>query len=217
MFFNIRFRTFIIVLALLLLGVLTNLLTNFASQSTPQILKDYPYLIWVCIGITIFFSVLLSVLQTSNAESKYPLKSSQISMNRLQSASTLHSNVHVFISYSNKDTEWVEKILIPYLDSHGIKAFTDRKFKGGSLSIEQMASSIENSKYTIAVMTKNFMTSEWTRIETAMAQTLNPDASERKLVPILLEDCDIPLRLRVLHYRDLRNNEEWDQLIEDLI
>ena len=123
----------------------------------------------------------------------------------------------VFISYSSKDSNWVHDVLKPRLLARGFTVLTDQDFKGGSLSIDEMAKAIEFSRRTLAVMTQSFVESKWTQLETSMAQTLDPDASERKLVPVLIEDCKIPLRLRILHYRDLRNGGQWDQLIQDLI
>ena len=64
----------------------------------------------------------------------------------------------------------------------------DTDFLGGGLSISQMEDAIVNSKRVVAVLTPNFVQSDWTKLETAMARTLDPGARRRKLVPILLED-----------------------------
>jgi hypothetical protein len=52
-----------------------------------------------------------------------------------------------------------------------------------------------------------------------MAQTFDPAALARKVVPILLEKCDPPHRLAIIHYRDLTSNdpEQWDLLMRDLL
>jgi hypothetical protein len=48
---------------------------------------------------------------------------------------------------------------------------------------------------------------------------MDPAASERKIVPVLLEDCEIPLRLSILHYRNLRtwDVDEFERLVGDLL
>ncbi len=123
----------------------------------------------------------------------------------------------IFISYSSSDRDWVLNELKDRLVNHGFSVVTDTDFRGGSLAIGEMAKAVENTKHTIAVLTPDFVTSKWTKLETAMAQTLDPDASNRKLIPVLKQDCDIPLHIQVLHYRDMRNNNGWDELVDDLL
>lgn len=126
----------------------------------------------------------------------------------------------VFISYSSKDSDWVHKVLLPKLESHGFSVTIDfRDFRTGAFSVEEMERAVENNRHTILVFTPNYLDSEWTKFENVMAQTLDPAALQRKIVPVLREKCDIPLRLRVLVYRDLRDeaDTQWDLLMRDLI
>ena len=126
----------------------------------------------------------------------------------------------VFISYSSKDADWVRKILLPKLENHSFSVMIDfRDFKTGSFSIEEMQRGVEESRHVILILTKNYVHSGWTKFENVMAQTLDPGSIKRKIIPILLDDCDIPLRLRILTYRDLRRDDpqQWQLLIRDLI
>jgi len=56
------------------------------------------------------------------------------------------------------------------------------------------------------------------KFENVMAQTLDPAAVQRKIVPVLHKDCAIPLRLKILNYRDLRTetDQAWELLSADL-
>jgi hypothetical protein len=126
----------------------------------------------------------------------------------------------VFISYSSRDADWVREVLLPRLESHGFSVTIDfRDFKTGALSVEEMADAVENNRHVIIVLTDHYVKSDWTKFENAMAQTLDPGATERKIIPILRANCRIPLRLRILVYRDLRNDdqEQWNLLMRDLI
>ncbi len=181
-----------------------------------HLFKSHPYLIWLGILISIIITVVLTSMQETTITEKEPKKMSKIS-NVDNQSNPNHNSFDIFISYSSKDGDWVHNTLKQRLLKHGFKVLTDKEFKGGSMSIMEISNSIENTRRTVAVMTPNFFSSDWTKLETAMAQTLDPGASQRKLVPILKEDCNIPLRLKVLHYRDLRTDQEWEQLIEDLI
>src|SRR5258706_15109505 len=109
-----------------------------------------------------------------------------------------------FISYSSADSEWVRGVLLPKLESHAFKVVIDfRDFRAGSFGIEEMQSAVQQSKHVILVLTPNYLSSEWTKFENIMAQNEDPGAVQRKIIPILREKCNIPLRLKILHYRDL--------------
>jgi TIR domain len=126
----------------------------------------------------------------------------------------------IFISYSSKDSDWVRNTLLTTLESRGFSVIIDfRDFKTGSLSVDEMQRAVEQSRHTILVLTPNYLKSDWTKFENAMAQTLDPAAEQRKLIPVVRETCDIPLRLRILVRRDLRHDEpdQWELLIRDLV
>jgi len=129
-------------------------------------------------------------------------------------------NYDVFISYSHKDADWVRGTLLPKLESHGFSVLIDfRDFRGGSFGIEEMQRGVLESRRVILVLTENYLKSDWTKFENVMAQTIDPGAIQRKIVPVLRESCNIPLRLKVLHYRDLRaeDDQQWQLLMRDLI
>lgn len=126
----------------------------------------------------------------------------------------------IFISYSHTDRAWVSSELLPKLEGSGLSVLIDFKdFSAGAFGIEQMENAVTNCRKIVLVLTPKFVESEWCKLENVMAQTLDPGASRRKLIPILKERCDLPLRLRTLHYRNLTANdpEEWNLLIRDLL
>jgi TIR domain-containing protein len=94
-----------------------------------------------------------------------------------------------------------------------------RDFQAGSFSVEEMQRGVLQSRHLLLVLTPAYVISEWTKFENAMAQTLDPGAAQRKLIPILRETCDVPLRLSAIHYGDLRTDDEeqWKLLFRDLM
>jgi hypothetical protein len=127
--------------------------------------------------------------------------------------------VDVFISYSHKDQDWVSTTLLPKLEEHGFSVMIDcRDFQTGSFSVEEMQRGVLQSRHLLLVLTPAYVISEWTKFENAMAQTLDPGAAQRKMIPILRETCDVPLRLSAIHYRDLRTDDgdQWKLLFRDL-
>jgi TIR domain len=125
----------------------------------------------------------------------------------------------VFISYSSKDAVWVREVLLPRLEHHGFSVTIDfRDFKAGSSSVQEIEHAVEHNRRTILVLSDHYIQSEWTKFENVMAQTLDPGAAQRRMIPILRGNCDIPLRFRILVYRDFRNEDDkqWDLLMRDL-
>lgn len=126
----------------------------------------------------------------------------------------------VFISYSHADSVWVRGGLLRKLEERSFSVFIDfREFRGGTFSVEEMERAVVESRHTILVLSPAYMGSEWGKFENVMAQTLDPGALTRRLIPVLLADCNIPPRLRILHYIDLRRGDadDWERLFRDII
>jgi len=128
--------------------------------------------------------------------------------------------VDAFISYSHLDRSWVAGTLLPKLEAHAYTTLIDyRDFRAGALGIDEMERAVIDSRHTLLVLTPNYLASEWSKFENVMAQSLDPAAIKRKVIPVLREDCDVPLRLQILHYRDLRvdDDDNFEKLILDLV
>lgn len=99
----------------------------------------------------------------------------------------------IFISYSSKDQEWVRNWLLPRLESSGLHAQIDfRDFEGGQTSLLNMERAVETAAKTLLVLTPNYLQSEFAMLAASMAQTLDPTGEKKKILPILLEDCELP-------------------------
>lgn len=198
------------------MGILASLFVNYASETTPQILKQRPYLVWIIIIVLVFITTGLSYWQ-SNHQSR-PRKPQRNNILNDPERTRIINNQHdVFISYSSDDVNWVQQTLKPFLIERGFSVKTDKEFRGGGLSVEQMANGVSHSRHVLAIMTPSFMNSEWTKLETAMTLLDDPAGKFRKLIPILLDDCTIPNYIKVRHYRDMRDDNGWDELVEDLM
>lgn len=213
----------IISVALVIVGFIVSLLTNYASNNVPKLFKEYPWIIWVSIVTGLATLSLLTVwyyiVDNNGTNSKW--KSNLASQPTMPITNTLKSlNYDAFISYSHKDSQWVREVLLPKLESHAFKVCIDfRDFPGGGGAIRNMEKAVIDSKRVILVLTENYIKSEWGEFENLMARTLDPAAIKRKVIPVLRESCDIPLYLKILTYRDLRSEDEqqWELLIRDLM
>jgi hypothetical protein len=127
----------------------------------------------------------------------------------------------VFISYSHKDQNWVRNTLLPTLEKHGVTVFIDfRDFEPGAPSIIEMERGVKESRKTILILTPDYIMSAWSEFEAVLAGTLDPAARERRILPILLKKCVLPLRINYLTYLNFTDpttlDLQWTRLISAL-
>ncbi len=211
--------TLIFIIITVTSSTVLSLLVNYASAPIPQFLLENPNLIWMLCGLIVLI-IIFSAYGSYFVENwkpqltPLPMKSHP----RSEGAMTNYK-YDVFISYSHKDKNWVHETLIPKLRQHGFSVLVDTDFLGGSFGLAQMEEGVRDSKRVIAIFSEDYFKSDWSTLENVMAQILDPATKQRKLIPIMLKDCKVPLRLAGIHYRDLRQNEdqEWFRLIQDLM
>lgn len=131
------------------------------------------------------------------------------------------SESSVFISYSGKDKKWVKDYLLPNLEKSGIPCHIDyRDFEKGRPSSVNMERAVESCRATILVFTQNWLSSENTLLEAAMLQVIDPIGAKRKVIPVLLEKVEIPLRFQIYSYYDFtddsKSDSELNRLVNDL-
>ncbi|MBV9790097.1 MAG: tetratricopeptide repeat protein, partial [Chloroflexi bacterium] len=131
------------------------------------------------------------------------------------------STYDVFISYSSQDDVWVRGDLLARLEAEGFRVCIDfRDFAVGAAGVAEMERAVLNSRHTLLVLTPSYLQSEWTTFETYLLQTLDPANQQRRLIPLLKERCEIPLRLRAFTHVDFTDPHQqefaWDRLIQAL-
>ena len=95
-----------------------------------------------------------------------------------------------FISYNHNDTWWVVNVLRPLLEGkHGMKlCLHDRDWLAGRDIVDNILSSIEDSRKTVLVVTNAYACSNWCQLELTMAQHQLFAEDKNNLVLILKED-----------------------------
>lgn len=124
----------------------------------------------------------------------------------------------VFISYSSKNKDWVKNWLLPKIESKGIKTRIDfRDFEIGTPSLINMERAVDECAKTILVFTPDWVNSEWTQFEGLMLMVQDPIGMRKKIMPLMLVNCDLPTRLKIFTYADFREEEDWDLQFERII
>jgi hypothetical protein len=113
----------------------------------------------------------------------------------------------IFISYSRRDTEVMQRIVL-FLRDQGFKVWVDneRLIPGTSIWEEEIEKAIKAASTVLVIMSPDSKNSEWVRREISLA-----DQYRKHILPILVhgdEDTSITLRLVTRQFVDLRQNED---------
>ena len=112
-----------------------------------------------------------------------------------------------FVSYSHKDAEWVDRYLLPVLNSWGLSIVLDRKdFLPGERLVRKIADCLSVSRHVLFICTQSFLVSEWCRDEMETVKAEDPSALRRKAIPIVLEHGAVPDLLSTVVWCNLAKN-----------
>lgn len=124
----------------------------------------------------------------------------------------------IFISYSHKDKDFVDKLALILVDKR-IKVFVDRwEMRLGDSITTKIQDAISEASHLMIILSKNSIASDWCKREITSALLLELERKRIVLLPILIEDCEIPLFLRDKYYADFRHSFEdgLDTVLESL-
>jgi len=112
----------------------------------------------------------------------------------------------VFISYSSKDRGFSAKLATD-LKSKGLNVWYDQwELKVGDSLILKIEAAIKAQDFLVAVLSKSSVKSQWVMKE--LSTGLIRELEEKRVVvlPVVIEDCDIPPFLSDKVYADFRDD-----------
>jgi Caspase domain/TIR domain len=126
----------------------------------------------------------------------------------------------VFISYRQQepDRSWVRKRLLPELEAQGIRAFVDyRDFQLGEPLVLEMARGVEQSRYTLAILTPAYLESNFADLETVLAEHLGLEKSQRRFLALMRAPCQPRLGIRARFWLDVTDDGEFETNLARLV
>ena len=112
----------------------------------------------------------------------------------------------IFLSYSHADSQFATK-LATQLVKHKVSVWIDQwEMSVGDSLVEKIQGAIEGASALLVVLTKSSIESAWCKKE--LSSGLLRELEEKRIVvlPLLVEDCPVPLFLRDKLYADFRAN-----------
>ncbi len=112
----------------------------------------------------------------------------------------------VFISYCHADKEFVDKLAINLVKSN-IPIWLDRwELKVGDSITQKIQEVLSESDYLLMVFSKQSIESDWVKREMTAGLLREIEEKRAIILPVLLEDCKLPLFVRDKFYADFRSN-----------
>lgn|SRR3989338_1485394 len=112
----------------------------------------------------------------------------------------------IFISHSHKDKEFVDRLGVK-LSTERIPVFVDRwEMNVGDSITQKIESAITHSSFLLVVLSKNSVDSVWCKREISSGLMLELERKRVVVLPVIIEDCEIPLFLRDKFYADFRDD-----------
>lgn len=115
----------------------------------------------------------------------------------------------IFISHSHKDKEFVDKLGVK-LAVERIPVFVDRwEMNVGDSITQKIEQAITDSSFLLVVLSKNSVKSDWCKREITSGLVLELEKRRVVVLPVIIEDCEIPLFLKDKFYADCREDFDY--------
>ncbi len=112
----------------------------------------------------------------------------------------------IFISYSHADKDFVNK-LAANLVKHDAHVWVDTwELNVGDSILNRVQEAIQESSALLIVLSKASVASEWCKKELSAGLMRELDEKRVVVLPVLVEDCEIPVFLREKMYADFRKD-----------
>lgn len=121
----------------------------------------------------------------------------------------------IAISYAHEDSAFVDT-LAANLFKNRIPVWVDRwELKVGDSILRKIESAIQNADALLVVLSKASVESEWCKKELTAGLVRELEAKSVFVLPIVVDDCNIPLFLKDKLYADFRKDK--DKALKDVL
>lgn len=123
----------------------------------------------------------------------------------------------IFISHSSIDKPFVRQLAASF-SGVGIDSWIDEaEIKYGESLVQKIANAIEELDIVIAIISKNSIDSSWVKKELSLAMTKEISFDKVVIIPIVIDNCEIPFFLRDKLYADFTQIALYKKNISKLI
>ena len=125
---------------------------------------------------------------------------------------------HMFFAYHPSNKEWLQE-LVKRLEAEPWAykcCYADRDFDSRCTSTQNVLCSIMLSHRIVVVLTPRFIKDQWNEYEESLAHLASMTLRKQRVIPIILEETNIPDSLRMLRAVDARRKDFWDVFLQNV-
>jgi TIR domain-containing protein len=135
---------------------------------------------------------------------------------RAANASMSPSATGVFICHSHEDKAFARKLAIA-LAGNGFKVWLDEaEIRIGESLIGKIEAAIMEATHLVAVISGASVESRWCREELRMALSRQIQGKRIAVLPVVIDDCELPGFLQEKRYADFRNKRRFKESLSEL-
>lgn len=124
-------------------------------------------------------------------------------------------NYDIFLSHSSKDKEKVRAVAA-FLETNGLAVWFDEKCIGpGDDIFLAIENGLQTSRNLLLFISPDALKSDWVSLEKNTVIFRDPSNKLRKLIPVVIEDCELPDTLK--RYKYIKHSEESNQWLDDIL
>lgn len=114
----------------------------------------------------------------------------------------------LFICHASEDKSFVDRLALG-LDRNGLDVWYDkREIRVGESIVERINSGLGEATHLIVILSKCSASKSWVKRELSSSLMRQLGSNSIKIIPVLIQDCAIPLLLSDIKYADFRRDFE---------
>lgn len=125
--------------------------------------------------------------------------------------------VSVFISYSNQDRDFARRLVDALRERNADVWIDHAAIRVGDSLIERISAAISKADYLIPILSPRSIKSPWVQKELALGVTRELSDGKLRILPVLLESCEIPPSLADKAWTDFTYPVAFDNSMRRLL
>jgi len=128
----------------------------------------------------------------------------------------------IFLCHTGVDKPWVEYLaerieMVSYKDRTLGVVFDKWDFIKGKNVVIEIDEHIDNCRFVGLVVSKAMLAAEWPTMERTIAVWSDPSGRQGRVLPLLIENVDLPPSLRMRNWIDFREPDRFEEAFLELI
>ena len=121
-----------------------------------------------------------------------------------------HAQPELFLAYAEADRDWVHGFLLPEVGLDRRSVLTPQEFEPGAVVIQEFERAVLTARFTLLVLSTAFQTSPWSVFAELLASHESIQRNSHRLVPLLLDDFELPPHLAFRVRLDCTVRSRWE-------